>query len=109
MWDVQDVLCSRCGMFEMWDVRNVGCSGYEMFGMWDVQDVGCSGCGMCGMWDVRDVGCSGCGMFGMWDVGCLLGCGMLIYKMPKIKGSLRILSRYKLGYFPDILIKQQSN
>ena len=96
MWDVQDVLCSRCGMFGMWDVRNVGCSGYEMFGM-------------CRMWDVQDVGCSRCAIFGMWDVGCLLGCGMLIYKMPKIKGSLRILSRYKLGYFPDILIKQQSN
>ena len=44
------------------------------------------GHGMFGMWDVRDMGCSGCGMFGMWygrDVGCLLGCGMLIYKMPK--------------------------
>ena len=36
---------------------------------------------MLGMWGVRDVGCSGCGM---WDVGCLLGCGMLIYKMPAL-------------------------
>ena len=53
-----------------------------MLEMWDVGDEGCSGCEMFGMWDVRDVGCSGCGMFGMWDVGCLLGCGMLIYKMP---------------------------
>ena len=60
--------------------------------MWDVQDVGCSGCGMLGMWDVGDVGCLGCGMFGMWDVrdvgcllGCLLGCGMLIYKIPNQK------------------------
>ena len=54
-----------------------------MLEMWDVGDEGCSGCGMFRMWDVRDVGCSGCGMFGMWDVGCLLGCGMLIYKMPR--------------------------
>ena len=69
-------------MLGMCDVRDVGCSGCGMFGMWDVGDVGCSGCsecGMFGMWDVRDMGCSGCGM---WDVGCLLGCGMLIYKMP---------------------------
>ena len=48
--------------------------------MWDIRDVQCRGCGMFVMWDVRGVGCSGCGM---WDVGCLLGCGMLIYKMPK--------------------------
>ena len=60
MWDVGDVGCWRCGMLEMWDAGDVGC-------------------GMFGMWDVRDVGCLGCGM---WDVGCLLGCGMLIYKMP---------------------------
>ena len=53
----------------MWDVRDVR----------DVGDVGCAGCGMFGMWDVGDVGCLGCGM---WDVGCLLGSGMLIYKMP---------------------------
>ena len=44
--------------------------------MWGVLDEGCWGCGMFRMWDVPDVGCSGCGM---WDVGCLLGCGMLIY------------------------------
>ena len=50
-----------------------------MLGMWDVGDVGCSGCGMFEMWDARDVGCSGCEM---WDVGCLPGCGMVIYKMP---------------------------
>ena len=53
--------------------------------MWDVGDVGCWGCVMLGMWDVRDVGCSRCGIFGMWnvrDVGSLLGCRMLIYKMP---------------------------
>ena len=69
MWDVRDVGCAGCGVFVMWDVRDVGCSGCGMFGMWDVRDVECSGCGMCGMWDVP-------------DVGCLLGCGMLIYKMP---------------------------
>ena len=39
--------------------------------MWDVRDE-----------DVQDVGSSGCGMC---DVGCLLGCGMLIYKMPFTK------------------------
>ena len=54
-----------------------------MFGRWDVRDVGCSGGGIFGMWGVWDVGCWGCGMFGMWDVGCLPGCGMLIYKMPR--------------------------
>ena len=50
-----------------------------MFGMWDVQDVGRLGYGMLGMWDVLDVGCLGCELL---DVGCLLGCGMLVYKMP---------------------------
>ena len=54
-----------------------------MLGMWDVLDVGCFGCGMFWMWDVGDVGCSECRMCGMWDVECLLGCGMLIYKMPR--------------------------
>ena len=34
---------------------------------------------MCVMWDVWDVGCLKCGML---DVGCLLGCGMLVYQMP---------------------------
>ena len=67
----------------MWDIRDVGCAGCGMFGMLNVEDVGYSGCAMSRMWDVRDVGCWGSGMFGMWDVGCLLGCGMLIYKMPK--------------------------
>ena len=68
----------------MWDVRDAGCLRCGVFGMWDVEDVGCWRCGMSGMgnvemWDVRDVGCLGCGMR---DVGCLPGCGMLIYKMP---------------------------
>ena len=49
--------------------------------MWDVRGVGCSGCGVFGMWDDEDVGCS---EYGMWDMGCLLGCEMLIYKMPKL-------------------------
>ena len=78
LWDVQDVECLRCITFGMWNVLDVRCLGCRMFGMWNVGDVGCLGCGMFEMWDVRDVGCSGCGM---WDVGCLLGCGMLIYKM----------------------------
>ena len=52
------------------------------WGCGNVGDVGYWVCGMLGMWDVRDVGCWRCGMFGMWDVGCLPGCGMLIYKMP---------------------------
>ena len=63
----------------MWDVRDVGCLGCGMFGMWYVRDVGYPGCGMFGMWDVRDVGCLGCRM---WDVGCLPGCGIMIYKLP---------------------------
>ena len=75
-WHIKNV---ECGMYGMWDVGDVGCSGCGMCGMWDVRDVGCAGCGMFGMWDVRDVGCLGSGM---WDVGCLPGCGMLIYKMP---------------------------
>ena len=79
MWDVWDVVCSTCGMLGMWDVRNVRHWGCGMFRMWGVWDVGCSRCGMFGMWDVRDVEC-----FEMWDVGCLLGFGMLSYKMPKI-------------------------
>ena len=95
MWDVGDVGCWRCGMLEMWDVAGVGCSGCGMLEMWDVRDVVCSGCGMFGMWDVRDVGCSGCGM---WDVGCLLGCGMLIYKMP-----CNLAPVLKLNLEPSIL------
>ena len=63
------------GKWHIGDVECWGCSESGMLGMWDVGDVGCWGCGMLGMWDVRDVGC------GMWDVGCLPGCGMLIYKM----------------------------
>ena len=55
------------------------CLGRGMFGIRDVWDVRCLRCGMFGMWDVRDVGCSRYGMFRMWDMGC----GMLIYKMPK--------------------------
>ena len=52
MYDVQDVGCLGCGMFEMWDVQDVGCSGCRMFRMWDVWNSGC------GMWDVcLDVGC----------------------------------------------------
>ena len=36
MWNVRDVGCSGCGIFEVWDVRDVGC------GMWDAcRDVGC--------------------------------------------------------------------
>ena len=58
------------------------CSGCEMIGMlWYVQDVGYFVCGMFRMWDVRDVRCLGCWV---WDVVCLLGCEMLIYKIPKL-------------------------
>ena len=42
MWDIGDVGCWGCGMFETWD---------------DVGDVGYLGCGIFGMWGVRDVGC----------------------------------------------------
>lgn len=57
MWDVegrnvQDVRCSRCGIFGMWNVRDVECFGCRIFGMWNVHDVGYFGCGM-------------------WNVGCL--------------------------------------
>ena len=79
MWDFRHVRYSACGMFGMWDVQQVGCSRYGMLGMWAVRDVGRLGCGMFGMWDVCDVGCLRCGI---WDVRCLLGCRMLIYKMP---------------------------
>ena len=68
----------------------MGYCGCEMFGMCDIRDAVCLrcgmlgevrywGCGMFGMWDVQDLGYSRCGM---WDMGCLLKCGMLIYKMP---------------------------
>ena len=51
--DVQDVEYLRYRTLGMWNVLDVGCSGCEMFEMWDVRDVGCSGCGMlAGMWDV---------------------------------------------------------
>ena len=88
MCDVGDVECWGCGMSEMWDVRDVGCA---RCGMWDVQDVRCSGCGMFEMYDVRDVGCLGCGM---WDVGCLPGYGMLIYKMPRVRHHLQSFWRF---------------
>ena len=86
MWNVGDVRYSGCGMFEMRNVRGVRCSRCGMFGMWDVWDVECWGCGMFGMWDVQDVRCWRCGM---WDVGCLPGCGMLIYNALKLKQNLR--------------------
>ena len=55
---------------------------------------------MFGMWDVQDVGCLGCVM---WDVGCLPGCGMLIYKMPnfmtrKLNTRLLFTDRESLCY-----------
>ena len=71
----------------MWNVGYIGCWECVMLGMWDVGDMECWVCGMLRMWDVGDVGCSGCRMFRMWnvpDVGYLLGCGMLIYKMPSL-------------------------
>ena len=71
--DVGDVGCLEFGMLRMWNVWDVGCWGCKMFVMWDIGDVEC--------WDM---GCSGCGM---WDVGCLPGCGMLIYKMYHLKDS----------------------
>ena len=54
---------------EMYDVGNVVCYGSDILRMWDLGDVRYSGCGMFRMWNVR-------------DVGRLLGCRMLIYKMP---------------------------
>ena len=72
--------CSGCGMFRVWVVQDGQCRGCEMLGM------GCCGSGMSGMWDVWDAGYWECGMLGMCDVqdvGCLLGCAMLVYKMPK--------------------------
>ena len=84
MLDIRDVACSRYVVFRMWDARDVGCLGCGMMGMLDICDVGCWQCGMCWIRDVRDVECSKCVIFGMLnvDVGCLLGCEMLVYKMP---------------------------
>ena len=89
MWDVHDVGCSGCGMSGMWNVADVGYLGCGMFEICNVQgvrcsDVGCLGCGMLEMLDIWNVGCSKCVMFGMLNVheGCLLGCGILVYKMP---------------------------
>ena len=81
-WDVRDVICWEYGMLRMWGIGDVECSRCGMFEVWDVREVRCSGCGMFGLWDLRDVRCLRCEMFGMWDVGCLPGCGMLIYEMP---------------------------
>ena len=73
-----------------------------MFGASNVRDVRCLGCRIFRMWNVRDAGCFGCKMFGIWDLGCLPGCGMLIYKMPindyKIYFSLK--SPYQLHCWP---------
>ena len=83
MWHVWDIGCCGCGMLGIWNVWDVGCSGC---GMLDVRVVGCSRCRMFGMWGVQDMECWGCGMLGLCDVrdlGCLTGCGMLIYKMPE--------------------------
>ena len=88
-------------MFGMWNVPDMRCWGCGMFGLWDVRNLGCSGCGMFGMSDVWDVRCSGSGM---WDVGCLPGCGTLIYKMPSTPNSSVLtltssLIYYTLGLF----------
>ena len=76
MCDVGDVVYPR---YRRLRIRDVG-----ILGMLDLWDMRCSGCGMYKMWDLWDMGYSGCGM---WDVGCLSGCGMLIYKMPNIVRS----------------------
>ena len=52
-----------------------------MFGTWNVQNVECQGFGLLGMWNVWDVRYPGPGMFGMWDARCLLGYGILVYKI----------------------------
>ena len=36
-------------MLGIWDVQDVGCLGCEVFEMWDVRDVECWGCGMLGI------------------------------------------------------------
>ena len=51
MWDVQDMRCIGCGI---WDVLDVGYSEYLTFGVWNVKNHGCLGCEM---WDVQDLGC----------------------------------------------------
>ena len=97
-WHIEN---EECVMLGMWDVGGVECSGCGMFGLWDVWDLGCrgcgiAGCGMFGMWYAWDVGCSGCGM---WDMGCLPGCGILIYKMPKQRNSSLVYSILNLFWF----------
>ena len=62
-------------------------SNDEIRAMWNVRDIVCwqygmLGCDILGKWNVRDVGCLGCAV---WDVECLLGCWMLIYKIPKLQ------------------------
>lgn len=83
--DARDVRYSRCETFGMWDVWDVRCPRYVMSGMWNVQDLGC--------WDVWDVGFL---EYRMWHVGCLLGCGMLFYK---------ILFTHSSGSFGIVLIR----
>ena len=36
MWDVQDLRCSRLGMFGMADFQDMGCWACSMFSIWDV-------------------------------------------------------------------------
>ena len=36
MWNVEDVGCSKCGIFGLWSVWDVGYLGCEIFGMLDV-------------------------------------------------------------------------
>ena len=53
-----------------------------MLGIWEVWDMACSGCGVSEMWEVR-------------DVGCLPGCGMLIYKMSLFSYFLLVSKFYE--------------
>ena len=59
------------------------------------------------MWDVWDVGYLKCGML---DVGCLLGCGMLVYQMPSfvavkvLKDLLKLLTLLTFLQFTYISI-----
>ena len=46
MWDVQDMRCSGCGMFEMQDVLDVTFLECKMLWVRDVLDARSSGCGM---------------------------------------------------------------
>lgn len=66
IWGIQDVTCSKWGMFRIWDVWDVGYSEGGI--LWDA---GCPGCRMFQISDVQELGCVVSKILDIHKVACL--------------------------------------